>query len=54
MTGCTKLSAGCDHCYAEGFAERFRDVAGHPDEPGFDLTRGGRCITVLRPVLLPR
>ena len=38
VTGCTKLSAGCDHCYAERFAERFRDVAGHPYEPGFDLT----------------
>ena len=38
VTGCTKLSAGCDHCYAERFAERFRGVAGHPFEPGFDLT----------------
>ena len=37
VTGCTKLSAGCDHCYAERFAERFRDVAGHPYESGFDL-----------------
>lgn len=38
VTGCTKLSAGCDHCYAERFAERFRGVPGHPFEPGFDLT----------------
>ena len=38
VTGCTKLSAGCDHCYAERFAERFRGVAGHPYEQGFDLT----------------
>ena len=38
VTGCTKLSAGCDHCYAERFAERFRGVAGHPYERGFDLT----------------
>jgi protein gp37 len=22
VTGCTKVSAGCDHCYAETFAER--------------------------------
>ena len=43
VTGCTKLSAGCDHCYAERFAERFRGVKGHPYEPGFDLTlRPGR------------
>lgn len=28
---------GCDHCYAETFAERFRGVKGHPYEQGFDL-----------------
>lgn len=38
VTGCTKISAGCDNCYAERFAERFRDVPGHPFEAGFDLT----------------
>ena len=38
VTGCTKLSAGCDNCYAERFAERFRGVVGHPYEEGFDLT----------------
>lgn len=38
VTGCTKVSAGCDHCYAERFSERFRGVEGHPFEPGFDLT----------------
>jgi protein gp37 len=38
VTGCTKISPGCDHCYAERFAERFRGVAGHPFEAGFDLT----------------
>ncbi|MBI3451858.1 MAG: phage Gp37/Gp68 family protein [Rhodospirillales bacterium] len=38
VTGCTKISAGCDHCYAERFAERFRGVVGHPFENGFDLT----------------
>lgn len=38
VTGCTKISPGCDNCYAERFAERFRDVPGHPFEPGFDLT----------------
>jgi protein gp37 len=31
------VSAGCEHCYAERFAERFRGVAGHPYEQGFDL-----------------
>lgn len=38
VTGCTKISAGCDQCYAERFAERFRGTSGHPFEMGFDLT----------------
>lgn len=38
VTGCTKITRGCDNCYAERFAERFRGIPGHPYEPGFDLT----------------
>jgi len=38
VTGCTKVSAGCDFCYAERFSERFRGTPGHPFENGFDLT----------------
>ncbi|WP_438033720.1 DUF5131 family protein [Sorangium sp. So ce204] len=37
VRGCTKISPGCKHCYAETFAERFRGVPGHPFERGFDL-----------------
>ena len=37
VRGCTKISPGCKHCYAERFAERFRGVKGHPFEQGFDL-----------------
>src|SRR5271163_195292 len=37
VRGCTKISPGCKNCYAERFAERFRGVAGHPFEFGFDL-----------------
>ncbi|MGH7804776.1 MAG: DUF5131 family protein [Candidatus Binatia bacterium] len=37
VRGCTKVSPGCKHCYAETFAERFRGVPGHPFEQGFDL-----------------
>src|ERR1700729_2180252 len=37
VRGCTKVSPGCAHCYAETFAERFRGVKGHPYEEGFDL-----------------
>src|ERR1700689_5312129 len=38
VTGCSKITRGCDSCYAERFSERFRGVAGHPFENGFDLT----------------
>lgn len=38
VTGCTKISAGCQLCYAERFAERFRGVPDHPFEFGFDLS----------------
>lgn len=37
VRGCTKISPGCKHCYAETFAERFRGVPDHPYEQGFDL-----------------
>lgn len=36
VTGCDKVSPGCDHCYAEGIANRF---AGTPQFPnGFAVT----------------
>ena len=38
VTGCTKISPGCDNCYASRFSERFRGVTNHPFENGFDLT----------------
>ncbi len=37
VTGCSKVSPGCAHCYAETLAERFRGTRGHPYEQGFDL-----------------
>src|SRR5690606_3355562 len=37
VRGCTKISPGCVHCYAETFAERFRGVPGNPYEQGVDL-----------------
>ncbi|RKN61901.1 phage Gp37/Gp68 family protein [Streptomyces klenkii] len=38
VTGCTKVSPGCDNCYAETFAERWRGVKGHHFENGFNVT----------------
>ncbi len=37
VTGCTEVSAGCDHCYAKTFAERWRGTPGHYFERGFDV-----------------
>lgn len=37
VRGCTKVSPGCKHCYAETFAERWRGIPNHPYEQGFDL-----------------
>jgi len=37
VTGCTKISPSCNHCYAELFAERWRGIPGHHFEQGFDL-----------------
>lgn len=36
-TGCSKVSPGCAHCYAETFAARWRGIPGNPYEQGFDL-----------------
>ncbi|WP_106978364.1 DUF5131 family protein, partial [Streptomyces capuensis] len=38
VTGCEKVSPGCDMCYAETFAERWRGIPGHHFENGFDVT----------------
>ena len=35
VSGCTKVSPGCAHCYAERIAERLRGTKAFPD--GFDL-----------------
>lgn len=39
VTGCTKIGPGCDNCYAQRFAERWRGIKNHPYEQGFDLRR---------------
>lgn len=37
LRGCVKITPGCRSCYASAFAERWRGVAGHAYEQGFDL-----------------
>lgn len=49
VTGCSEVSAGCDHCYAKTLAERFRGTPGHYFEDGFDIVmRPERLDQVLR------
>ena len=36
VAGCTKVSPGCDHCYAEAIATRFAGTPAYPD--GFAVT----------------
>lgn len=43
VTGCTKVSPGCDHCYAETIAERFRGGPAFPN--GFDVQLRGHKLT---------
>lgn len=39
VTGCTKVSQGCKHCYAERMAKRLAGRAGYPAAPNqFDVT----------------
>ena len=39
VTGCTKISPGCRHCYAQRIAYRFAGMNGFPERPHhFDVT----------------
>lgn len=38
VTGCTKVSAGCKHCYAERMSRRLRAMGQENYRNGFDLT----------------
>lgn len=46
VTGCTKVTPGCDNCYAETFAERWRGTKGHHFENGFDVTLRPERLTI--------
>ena len=45
VTGCVKVTRGCDFCYAERFSERFRGVSGHTLENGFYLILSPESLT---------
>lgn len=46
VTGCTKLSPGCDHCYAERLAGRLK-LMGQPNYVnGFDLTLQPQALSI--------
>ena len=50
-----KVSPGCDNCYAETFAERWRGTPGHHIEQGFDVTLrpdGWKSRSVARPRMI--
>jgi protein gp37 len=38
ITGCTKISPGCQNCYAERMAARLAGVAGYPTDNPFAIT----------------
>ncbi|MFC1565055.1 DUF5131 family protein [candidate division KSB1 bacterium] len=38
VTGCTKVSAGCKHCYAERFAKRLKAMGQKNYRNGFEVT----------------
>jgi len=38
VTGCTKVSAGCAHCYAERMSKRLRGRCGYPADDPFKVT----------------
>lgn len=46
VTGCTKISPGCKHCYAERFAKRLQLMGKARYEQGFDLTLHDDLVTL--------
>lgn len=44
ITGCTKISEGCQHCYAEKMAKRLRAMGQLKYKNGFDITLHPECL----------
>lgn len=46
LTGCTKISPGCKHCYAERMSKRLKAMGNASYRHGFDLTLHDRLVEV--------
>ena len=44
VTGCTKISPGCKHCYAERMAERLQAMGQPNYRNGFELTLAAQML----------
>jgi protein gp37 len=54
VTGCTKVSEGCRHCYAERMALRLRAMGNPRYGNGFDVTLHDDLVTLPRRLRKPR
>jgi protein gp37 len=54
VTGCTKVSEGCRHCYAERMARRLRAMGNRRYVNGFDVTLHSDLLDLPRQLRQPR
>ncbi len=54
MTGCTKVSEGCRHCYAERLSERLQKMGNRKYARGFEVTLHTDALRIPRKWLRPR
>jgi protein gp37 len=54
VTGCTKVSEGCRHCYAERMALRLRAMGNHRYTNGFEVTLHDDLVNLPRSLRQPR
>lgn len=54
VTGCTKVSQGCKHCYAERMAKRLRAMGVHRYRDGFKVTLHEDLVDLPKNWKLPR
>lgn len=54
VTGCTKISAGCKHCYAERMAKRLKAMGVRQYRNGFDVTLQPQALDIPKAWKKPR